>query len=212
MTRVFVLDDHELVRHGLRAILEPVDGIEVVGESPDAAHALGVIRSCRPDVALIDLRPGDGSGIDLCRRITEEFPDVGCVIFTSLESDLARIEAYRAGASAFVTKQAGCEAIVDAVRDVAAGRRPLDEATIRRCERRVQNTDQGHFLALTPQEQRILEHIRVGRTNRQIAAEMGLSPVTVKNYVSNMLTSLQVTSRTEAAALAGRVAAHRHDF
>ncbi len=207
MIGVFVLDDHEVVRDGLRALLDAEEGLTVVGESADAAHAMEEIRRCRPDVAVIDLRPGDGSGLDICREIVGELDTVRCIILTSLVSDHAIVEAHEAGASAFVLKQLTNHEIVQAIREVAEGRQLLDAAAVRLAKRRIRDSDEGHLHALTRQERRIFDLIGDGMTNREIAEAMGLSRTTVKNYVSNLLGKLGVERRAEVAAIAGRLAA-----
>ncbi len=207
MIGVFVLDDHEVVRDGLRALLDAEEDLTVVGESEDAAHAMAEIRRCHPDVAVIDLRPGDGSGIDICRQIVDELDTVRCIILTSLVSDHAVVEAHLAGASAFVLKQLTNHEIVQAIREVADGRQLLDAAEVRLAKRRIRDSDEGHLSALTRQERRIFDLIGDGLTNREIADVMGLSRTTVKNYVSNLLGKLGVERRAEVAAIAGRLAA-----
>ncbi len=210
--KVFLLDDHELVRAGVAAGLEAEPDISVVGEAGDAAHAVDAIRRCQPDVALLDVRLGDGSGIDVCREITMEFPEVKSLILTSFDSDRAVVDAGLAGAAGFVLKQIRSTELFDAIRHVAAGRQLLDPAEVRMAMRRLRSSEEGRLLDLTPQEHRIFNYIGEGRTNRQIAQEMYLAEKTVKNYVSNLLAKLSMSRRTEAAALSARLEERkRHD-
>ncbi len=203
--RVFLLDDHEVVRAGVRASLETEPDIEVVGEAGETANALAEIAACRPDVAVLDVRLGDGSGIDVCRDVSAELPDVHTLILTSFESDRALIDAGLAGAAGFVLKQIRSNQLVEAIRLVAGGRQLLDQAEVRLAMRRLTQGEAGRLLDLTRQERRIFDYIGEGKTNRQIAAEMFLAEKTIKNYVSNLLAKLGMARRTEAAALAARL-------
>ena len=164
-----------------------------------------MIRDCRPDVAVLDVRLGDGNGIDVCRQITSEFDDVASLILTSFDSDRALVDAGLAGAAGFVLKQIRGNDLIDAIRIVASGRRLLDDAEVRLAVRRLRDSDEGRIYDLTPQERRIFDLIGEGRTNRQIAQHMYLAEKTVKNYVSNLLAKLGMSRRTEAAALSARV-------
>jgi len=211
MIRVFLLDDHEVVRRGVATTLDAEDDITVVGEASSAEEAIDVIRQCRPDVAVLDVRLGDGSGIDVCRRISDEFDDVASLILTSFENDQALVDAGEAGAAGFVLKQIRGNDLIAAIRQVAAGRQLLDDAQIRLADRRLRESDEGRVHDLTPQERRIFDLIGEGRTNRQIAQEMYLAEKTVKNYVSNLLAKLGMARRTEAAALAARVEERHHN-
>ena len=208
--RVFLLDDHEVVRAGIRAGLESEPDIDVVGESGDVATALAEIARCRPDVAILDVRLGDGSGIDVCRDVTAEFPEIRTLILTSFESDRALVDAGLAGAAGFVLKQIRSNQLVDAIRLVAAGRQLLDQAEVRLAMRRMTQGEAGRLLDLTRQERRIFDYIGEGKTNRQIATEMFLAEKTIKNYVSNLLAKLGMARRTEAAALAARLDEREH--
>ena len=212
MIRVFLLDDHEVVRQGVRAALEAESDLTVVGEAADPDEAIDTIAACSPDVAVLDVRLGHGSGIDVCREITSEFPEVNSLILTSFDSDRALVDAGLAGAAGFVLKQIRSTELIDASRNVAAGRRLLDDAEGRLAMRRLRDSEEGRLLDLTPQERQIFEHIGNGLTNRQIAAEMYLAEKTVKNYVSNVLAKLGMSRRTEAAALSARLdERRRHD-
>ena len=205
MIRIFLLDDHEVVRQGVKAALEAEDDMTVVGEAADAAHALDAVGACAPDVAVLDVRLGDGNGIDVCRQISSNFPDVKSLILTSFDSDRALVDAGLAGAAGFVLKQIRSAELIDAIRKVAAGRQILDDAEVRMAMRRLRDSEEGRLFDLTPQEQRIFDYIGDGMTNRQIAQEMYLAEKTVKNYVSNLLAKLGMSRRTEAAALSARL-------
>jgi DNA-binding NarL/FixJ family response regulator len=205
MIRVYLLDDHEVVRRGVAATLDAEPDISVVGESGDAASAIEDIRRCEPDVAVLDVRLGDGSGIDVCRQISTEFPDIRSLILTSFDSDRAVVDAGLAGASGFVLKQIRSRELIDAIRGVAAGRKYLDDAEVRLARRRLSDSEEGRLDDLTPQERRIFDLIGAGYTNRQIAQDMYLAEKTVKNYVSNLLAKLGMARRTEAAALSARL-------
>jgi DNA-binding NarL/FixJ family response regulator len=215
MIRVFLLDDHEVVRRGIAAALDAEDDLTVVGEAGSADEALAGIAEHRPDVAVLDVRLGDGehNGIDVCRQITTDFPEVRVLILTSFDSDRALVDAGLAGASGFILKQIRSTELVDAIRGVAAGRRYLDDAEVRLASRRLRESEEGKLDDLTPQERRIFDLIGEGYTNRQIAQDMYLAEKTVKNYVSNLLAKLGMSRRTEAAALAARlVERHRNEI
>jgi two-component system response regulator DevR len=156
-------------------------------------------------VAILDVRLGDGSGIDVCRDVSAEFPEIHTLILTSFESDRALIDAGLAGAAGFVLKQIRSNQLVEAIRLVADGRQLLDQAEVRLAMRRMTQGDAGRLLDLTRQERRIFDYIGEGKTNRQIATEMFLAEKTIKNYVSNLLAKLGMARRTEAAALAARL-------
>jgi two-component system response regulator DevR len=216
MIRVFLLDDHEVVRRGVAAALEAETDLTVVGEAGTADDAMVGVRELAPDVAVVDVRLGDGehnNGIDVCRQITTEFPDVKVLILTSFDSDRALVDAGLAGASGFLLKQIRSNELVDTIRGVADGRRYLDDAEIRLASRRLRESEEGRLEDLTAQEHRIFDLIGKGYTNRQIAQEMYLAEKTVKNYVSNLLAKLGMSRRTEAAALAARlVERHRNEM
>ena len=205
---VFLLDDHEIVRAGLRALFGASDGIEVVGEAATAAEALSRIPSVRPSVAILDVRLPDGSGIEVCREIRSSRPDIACVMLTSYADDEALFAAIMAGSAGYVLKRVGGMDLVDDVRRVAAGQSLLDPALAAQVLERLRHDSGGDPLmaGLTPQERRILDLVADGRTNRQIAAELYLAEKTVKNYVSNLLAKLGMERRTQAAAYAARVA------
>ncbi len=203
--RVFLLDDHEIVRRGLIDLLNSHADIEVVGEASSAAEALAAVAASRPDVAVLDVRLGDGTGIEVCREIRSEHPDVACLMLTSFADDHAAIDAAMAGAAGYVLKKVAGNDLVESIRKVAGGAVLLDRAEVRLRIRRLRDSDEGLLLTLTPQENRIFELIGEGLSNRQIAEEMFLAEKTVKNYVSNLFTKLGISRRTEAAALAARI-------
>jgi two-component system, NarL family, response regulator DevR len=204
--RVFLLDDHEIVRRGLRELLESEGDIEVVGESGLAQEAARRIPALRPDVAVLDGRLPDGSGIDVCRDIRSQHPEIAALILTSYDDDEALFSAIMAGAAGYVLKQVRGNDLLNTVRRVAAGQSTLDPAvTAQVLDRLRRGPEEDPALApLTPQERRILELIGEGMTNRQIAAEMYLAEKTVKNYVSAMLAKLGFQRRTQAAVFAAK--------
>ena len=205
--RVFLLDDHEIVRTGLRSLLESTDDLEVVGEAGTVAEALNRIPALRPDVAILDVRLPDGSGVEVCRDIRDRLPATACIMLTSYADDEALFASIMAGASGYVLKQVGGNSLVDDVRRVAAGESLLDPALTDRVLRRLREGPEEELLlaTLTGQERRILDLIAEGMTNRQIAEAMFLAEKTVKNYVSNLLTKLGMERRTQAATYATRI-------
>ncbi|QGN49896.1 response regulator [Micromonospora sp. WMMD558] len=207
MIRVFLLDDHEVVRRGLADLLTSSGDIEVVGESGLAQEAARRIPALRPDVAILDARLPDGSGIDVCRDIRAVDSSIKGLILTSYEDDEALFAAIMAGAAGYVLKQIRGTDLVDAVRRVAAGQSLLDPAiTTRVLERIRSGVEQPRELkSLTEQERRILEYVAEGLTNREIAGKMFLAEKTVKNYVSSVLAKLGLERRTQAAVLATRL-------
>ncbi|SDR27540.1 response regulator [Thermostaphylospora chromogena] len=209
--RVFLLDDHEVVRRGVAALLEAEDDIEVVGEAGTAASALARIPALRPDVAVLDVRLPDGSGVDVCRDIRSAVPELACLMLTSYADDDALFDAVMAGAAGYVLKQIHGSDLVGAVRTVAAGQSLLDPQTtsamLARLRERAAKKDP--LAALTEQERQILDLIGEGLTNRQIGERMFLAEKTVKNYVSNLLGKLNMQRRTQAAALVTRLKAER---
>jgi two-component system response regulator DevR len=207
MIRVFLLDDHEVVRRGLVDLLQAAGDIEVVGESGLAQEAARRIPAMRPDVAILDARLPDGNGIDVCRDVRAVDSTIKGLILTSYEDDEALFAAIMAGASGYVLKQIRGTDLVDAVRRVAAGQSLLDPAVTQRVLERIRHgVEQPRELAsLTDQERRILEFIAEGLTNREIAGRMFLAEKTVKNYVSSLLAKLGLERRTQAAVLATRL-------
>jgi two-component system, NarL family, response regulator DevR len=213
MVRVFLLDDHDIVRRGLAHMFEKASDIEVVGEAGTAEEGLSRIPPRRPDVALLDVRLPDGDGVTVCREIRSRHPEIYCLMLTSFSDDEALFDAIMAGASGFILKQVKSEEIVQAVRFVAKGQSLLDPAvTGRVLERLRKGPEEDERLAkLSPQERNILELIADGLTNRQIAEEIHLAEKTVKNYVSNLLTKLGMERRTQAAVYAARLGEQRGD-
>jgi two-component system, NarL family, response regulator DevR len=202
--RVFLLDDHEIVRRGLRELLQATDDIEVIGESGLAQQAARRIPALRPDVAIFDARLPDGSGIDVCREVRSVDPTIRGLILTSFDDESALATAILAGASGYLLKDIKGNGLVDAIRRVAAGENLLDQARSRRLrERWAAPADVDPRLKqLTPQERRILDHVADGLTNRQIGETMSLAEKTVKNYVTSVLGKLGMERRTQAAVFA----------
>lgn len=211
--RVFLLDDHELVRRGIRDLLSAEEDLEVVGEAATAEEALLRIPPTRPDVAVLDVRlgeaGGDFGGVMVCRDIRSAHPEVACVMLTSFADDEALFASIMAGASGYLLKQIRGQDLVGALRKVAGGASLLDPAVTTRVLDRLrapQGVPDDPLEGLTPQERRILALISQGRTNRQIAAEINLAEKTVKNHVSRLLAKLGMARRSEAAAFAARLA------
>jgi len=205
--RVFLLDDHEVVRSGLRTLLEATDDLVVVGEAATAADALARIPSVRPDVAILDVRLPDASGVEVCREIRSDFPEVACVMLTSYADDEALFAAIMAGAAGYVLKQIRGTDLVDSIRRAGAGQSLLDPSVTKQVLEKLRDRpeeDPG-LASLTNQERRILDLIAEGQTNRQIAASLFLAEKTVKNYVSNLLAKLGMERRTQAATYAARL-------
>ena len=210
MIRVFLLDDHEVVRRGVRDLLETADDLEVVGEAGTAAEAMQRAPATSPDVAVLDVRLPDGSGIEVCRDLRSLLPELRCLMLTSFTDDEALFDAIMAGASGYVLKEVRGAELIDSVRSVAAGRSLLDPLATARVLERLRNPPQDALTStLSPQESTILGHLADGLTNRQIADEMFLAEKTVKNYVSNLLGKLGMTHRTQAAVYAARLAERR---
>jgi two-component system, NarL family, response regulator DevR len=205
--RVFLLDDHEVVRRGIGDLLEATGDFAVVGEAGTAEQAINRLHGLEVDVAVLDVRLPDGNGIEVCRDIRSQFPDIRCLMLTSFSDDEALVDAALAGASGYVLKQLRGTDIVDTVRAIAAGQTLLDDALVKRAFARLEHSTQeaDSLNALTDQERRIFELIGEGRSNRQIADSMYLAEKTVKNYVSNLLAKLGMRRRTEAAALSARL-------
>jgi DNA-binding NarL/FixJ family response regulator len=203
--RVFLVDDHEVVRAGMAAMLDANDDLEVVGQCGSAAEALDAVIASEPDVAVLDVRLGDGSGIEVCREIRAARPEVGCLMLTSFADDRALVDAGLAGAAGFVLKEVRGDEIVAAIRKVADGAVLLDQAVVRVALERLRRSGERSVEELTPQERRIFDLIGKGLSNREIAEEMFLAEKTVKNYVSNLLAKLGMRRRTEAAAFAARL-------
>ncbi len=212
MIRVFLLDDHEVVRRGIADLLTDAGDIEIVGESGSAQEATRRIPALRPDVAILDGRLPDGSGIDVCRDIRAVDPTIKGLILTSYEDDEALFAAIMAGAAGYVLKQIRGTDLVDAVRRVATGQSLLDPAVTQRVLERIRNgVEQPRELRnLSNHEKKILEYVAQGLTNREIAGRMFLAEKTVKNYVSSLLSKLGLERRTQAAVLATRLLGEHH--
>jgi DNA-binding NarL/FixJ family response regulator len=210
---VFLLDDHEVVRRGVHELLSMEDGIEVVGEAGTAADAMVRIPATRPDVAVLDVRLPDGSGVEVCREIRSRDESVKCLMLTSYADDEALFDAIMAGASGYVLKAIRGDELLAAIRDVAAGKSLLDpEATARVLERlRDGGGPKGdtRLASLTDQERRILDLIGEGLTNRAIGERLHLAEKTIKNYVSSLLSKLGMERRAQAAAYVARIQAEK---
>jgi two-component system, NarL family, response regulator DevR len=206
-TRVFLLDDHEVVRRGLRELLEQETDLEVVGEAGTAEEAYARIPPTGPDVAVLDVRLPDGNGVEVCREIRSRHADIRCLMLTSFADDEALFSAIMAGASGYLLKQVKGTDLVDAVRKVGRGESLLDPSmTARVLDHLRRPPDQDELAGLTDQEKRVLELVAEGLTNRQIGERLFLAEKTVKNYVSNLLAKLGMSRRSEAAAYAARLA------
>jgi DNA-binding NarL/FixJ family response regulator len=209
-TRVFLLDDHEVVRRGVRELIEAEDDLEVVGEAGTAEEALARIPASAPDVAILDVRLPDGDGVEVCREIRSMHPEIACIMLTSYPDDDAVYAAIMAGASGYLLKQVRGTDLIEGVRRVARGDSLLDPAVTARVLERIRRRDEDDEVTnLSAQEQTILELISEGLTNRQIGERMFLAEKTVKNYVSNMLGKLGMSRRAEAAAYAARLSERR---
>lgn len=207
--RVFLIDDHELVRRGLKGLLEAEADIDVVGEAGTSESAIYRMKALQPDVALLDVRLPDGDGVSLCRDIRSVLPGTACLMLTAYSDNKALMGAIMAGAAGYVMKQTSGSELVGAVRTVAAGQSTLDAHTAQRVMERLRERTSGPapVSALSRQEKRVLDLISEGLTNRQIAERMFLSEKTVKNYVSSLLGKLGMQRRAQAAAFAARMAA-----
>jgi two-component system response regulator DevR len=207
--QVYLLDDHDVVREGLRFLLERTEDIEVVGESATAAEAMTRIPAMRPHVAVLDARLPDGSGIEVCRVVRAVDPSIKALILTSYDDDEALFAAIMAGASGYVLKEIRSSDLVNAIRTVAAGQSLIDPSLTARLLERVRNgpVTAPELADLTEQELKVLGLIAEGLTNRQIGDRMSLAEKTVKNYVSNVLAKLGLDRRTQAAVLASKLLA-----
>jgi DNA-binding NarL/FixJ family response regulator len=208
---VFLVDDHEIFRRGIRTLLAHEPDIDVVGEAGTAAAALAQIPALRPDVAVLDVRLPDGNGITVCREICSALPQTACLMLTAYNDDQALLGAIMAGAAGYVSKQTCGADLVSALRAVASGQSILDPQASRQIMTRLRERPiiVDPMAALSEQEKRVLELVSEGLTNRQIAQRMFLAEKTVKNYVSSLLTKLGMQRRTQAAAFAVR---HADDY
>jgi two-component system, NarL family, response regulator DevR len=205
--RVFLLDDHELVREGIRSLLESDGDLEVVGEAGNAADAMTRIPLANPDVAILDVRLEDGSGIEVCRELRSSMPGLVCLMLTSFDDDEALYSSVMAGAAGYVLKQIKARDLIEDVKKVATGASLMDPRAVARVVERIANPPKAEptLATLSPQESRILDLIADGKTNKQIAEAMFLSENTVKNYITSLLRKLKMTSRTEAAIYATKL-------
>ncbi|MCD4523926.1 response regulator transcription factor [Nocardioides sp. cx-173] len=210
--KVFLLDDHELVRHGVRGLLERDGDIVVVGESGLAKEAARRIPALKPDVAILDVRLPDGTGVQVCRMVRSIDPNIAALMLTSYDEDEALFAAIMAGASGYVLKEVRGSDLVDTVRRVAAGQSMLDPAVTSHVLARLRDGPPVDPLTkrLTPKERQVLSLVGLGLTNRQIATRLGLAEKTTKNYVSTVLGKLGVRSRTQAAIIAAQLENPQH--
>lgn len=212
--RVMLVDDHEVVRKGLAALIEAEADLEVVGEASDGPEAVNLARIYQPDVVVMDVRMPGGGGVEACRELRDRQPDLQVIMLTSYSDDEALFNSIMAGAAGFVLKQIRGEDLVHAVRTVAAGQSLLDPGVTKRVLERLRRAkvdDKDPKLSrLSAQEERILDMVAQGRTNREIAESIHLSDKTVKNYVSSILGKLEVQRRSEAASYMARAQARGH--
>ncbi|MBL1088229.1 MULTISPECIES: response regulator [Streptomyces] len=210
--RVFLVDDHEVVRRGVEDLLDAEPDIEVVGDAGTASHALARGPALRPDVAVLDVRLPDGDGVSVCRELRSRMPGLACLMLTSFDDDEALLDAIMAGAAGYVLKEIKGADLVAAVRTIASGRSMLDPATTARLmstlrgEEAEEQSEAGALASLSPRETEILGLIGEGLTNRQIGKRLYLSEKTVKNHISRMLAKLGVERRIQAAVLATQAA------
>jgi DNA-binding NarL/FixJ family response regulator len=204
--RILLVDDHEVVRLGLRALLDRHSQFEVVGEAGNAKDAIDLVGRNRPDVVLMDIRLPGQSGIEACEEITHNFPDTKVIMLTSYAEDEMLFSAIRAGASGYVLKQIGGEDLIHAIEAVGRGEALLDSAVTQRVfqevRRAVKEEEASAFANLSTQERHVLLLVSEGKTNREIAKALFLGEGTVRNYVSSILSKLGVSNRAEAAAYA----------
>ena len=204
--RIFHVDDHEVIRIGIDAVIEKCPGLQLVGWAASAEEALHRIPVARPDVAILDIQLGDGpNGIELCREIRSRWPEIQCLMFTAYGDDQSVFAAIMAGAAGYLLKGVAAAALIDAVRAVAAGRSLLDPKVTAKVLDRLRNAGKTNKPALTEREQTILQLIAEGATNREIGKALHLAEKTVRNYVSGLLAKLGVQRRSEAAAYAARL-------
>jgi two-component system response regulator DevR len=195
---LLLVDDHEMVRAGLRSLLTGVENINIVGEAASVAEAVRQAERVRPQVVLMDLRLPDGSGIDACRDILSALPQTRILFLTSYSDEEAIVSTVMAGASGYLMKEIGQHALIRAIEDAAAGRPILDSRSTQPAETKIKN------VALSPQERRVLALVVEGKTNKEIAAALYLSDKTVKHYLSNACVKLGVSRRSQAAVIFAR--------
>ncbi|MEU0504290.1 response regulator transcription factor [Nocardia sp. NPDC005998] len=215
MTRVFLVDDHHIVRRGVSDLISAEPDLEVIGEAGSVSQAMARIPALRPDVVVLDVRLPDGNGIELCRELLNQQPELRCLILTSFTDEQAMLDAILAGARGYVVKDIDTLELIDAIREVGAGKSLLDNraaAALMAKLREEATSKSGPLATLTDQERTLLELLGEGLTNRQIASRMFLAEKTVKNYVSRLLTKLGVERRTQAAVLATKLnPAHKEE-
>jgi DNA-binding NarL/FixJ family response regulator len=212
--RIFLVDDHEIVRRGVADLFEDEQDLEIVGEAATVTEALARIPTVQVDVAVLDVRMPDGNGVELCRDLRSQKPELRCLILTSYSDDEALLNAIMAGASGFVLKQVLGNDLISAVRRVGAGESLLDAKTTEALMKRIRqgkDSDGGPLAGLTDQERAVFDLIGEGLTNRQIASRLFLAEKTVKNYVSHLLAKLGMQRRTQAAVLAAELKNRRPD-
>ncbi len=204
--RVFLVDDHEVVRQGVRSLIDASGDLLVVGEADSVETGLARVLAVQPDVAILDVRLPDGNGVELCREIRSRLPHVSCLMLTSYSDDEALFEAIIAGASGYVLKQVRGGELIDAIRRVSRGEHLLDPAVTGRVMKRLSSPspDDARLASLTAREREVLDLIGQGLTNRQIGERMYLAEKTVKNYVSGLLAKMGMERRTEAAVFVAR--------
>jgi two-component system, NarL family, response regulator DevR len=203
--RVLLVDDHEVVRRGLRDLLDSEDDVEVIAEAGGVGEALVLARARHPDVAVIDVKLPDGDGVELCRALRAEPDGPQCLVLTAFDDEEALVGAIKAGAAGYLLKQVRGQDLITAVREVAAGRSLLDPVTTARVLDRMRRPEQRDELAtLTEQERRVLDLVGEGMTNRQIAERLFLAEKTVKNYVTSVLAKLGMERRTQLVAWVAR--------
>src|SRR6201991_551967 len=207
MVSVFLVDDHEVVRRGLADLLASDPELEIIGDAGSVSEAMVRVPALKPDVAVLDVRLPDGNGIELCRDLLSELPDLRCLMLTSFTSDEAMLEAILAGASGYVVKDIRGMELAQAIKDVGAGKSLLDNRAAAALMAKLRDTTQPEdpLSGLTDQERRLLGLLSEGLTNKQIAARMFLAEKTVKNYVSRLLAKLGMERRTQAAVFASKL-------
>lgn len=211
--RILLVDDHEVVRKGLKSLLDAQDDMEVVGEAGTVADAIKRVGFDEPELVVLDVRLPDGSGVEACREIRQRFPDVNVLMLTSFADEEALLSAIIAGASGYVLKRIQGTELIDSIRRVSRGESLLDPEMTQKLFKKLRGDEPEDPLIakLSPQERTILGHIAEGKTNRQIAEDMFLAEKTVKNYVSNLLSKLGMNRRTEAAAYMARLTAQKQE-
>lgn len=205
MTRVFLVDDHEIVRGGVAALINNERDLEVIGEAGSVKQALTRIELTHPDVAVLDVRLPDGSGIDLCREVRSRHPEVACVMLTAYDDDEAARSAVLAGAAAHVLKDIRGQGLIEAIRRVARGEKLISQVAAKQVVERLGERIQRHDDGLSPRERQILDLIADGLSNRQIGERLDLAEKTVKNYVSILLGKLGMERRTQAAVYGAKL-------